>query len=278
LRFAAVLDFQLEEKTRAAIHKNCERLRDISAERIAVELTGLLCGKNMGKIFLEETRVLGVVVPEILPAEGFDQRNHHHCHDVLTHTIIAMENVPPLPRLRWAMLFHDLGKPEAFSLDEAGVGHFYGHSKISEGLARERLTALRIDKTTIDQVCKLIKYHDTPIVADERIVKRWLNRLSEPLFRDLLKIKRGDNLAQAYRDRLAELDKLEALLNKVIREQACFSLKDLAVKGDDLMALGIEKGPEIGRILNQLLEGVMDEAYENKKNVLIEKAKELQTC
>ncbi|MBU4439177.1 MAG: HD domain-containing protein [Firmicutes bacterium] len=280
LRFAATLGFKLESKTRAAIRQNCGQLREISTERIAVELTKLICGKNAKDIILEETAVLGVVIPELLAAKSFDQNNPHHCYDVLTHTTVALETLPPVPRLRWTMLFHDLGKPATYSEDDKGIGHFKGHSKLSEAMAQERLTALKMDKATIEQVCKLVKYHDTLIDADKKIIKRWLNRLSEPLFRDLLAIKRGDNLAQApqYHTRLDDLKKLEQLLDEVIAEKACFSLKDLAVNGNDLIGLGIENGPEIGRILNQLLEGVIDEVYENTKDDLIKKAKELQLC
>jgi len=280
LRFAAVLGFSLEGKTRTAIRQNCGQLRNISAERIAAELNKLICGKNVKAIILEETAVLGVVIPELLPAKNFDQMNPHHCYDVLTHTAVAMENTAPVPRLRWAMLFHDLGKPQTFTRDDAGVGHFKGHSKCSEAMARGRLTALRMTKNTIDQVCLLVKYHDTIIDEDKKSVKRWLNRLSEPLFRDLIAIKQGDNLAQApaYHGRLASLQRLEALLDQVIAEKACFSLKDLAVNGNDLIDLGIKNGEEIGRILTQLLAGVIDEVYENEKDVLIEKAKEMRIC
>lgn len=280
LRFAATLGFKLESKTRAAIRQNCGQLREISVERIAVELTKLICGKNAKAIILEETAVLGAVIPELLAAKNFDQKNPHHCYDVLTHTAVALETLPPVPRLRWTMLFHDLGKPGTYTQDEKGIGHFKGHSKLSEAMARERLTALKMDKTTIDQVCLLVKYHDTMIEVDKKIIKRWLNRLTEPLFRDLIAIKRGDNLAQApqYHTRLDDLKKLESLLDEVIAEKACFSLKDLAINGNDLLALGIENGPKIGRILNQLLEGVMDEIYENTKDDLIKKAKEMQRC
>lgn len=280
LRFAAVLGFALEAETGTAIRQNCGQLRNISAERIAAELNKLICGKNAKAIILEETAVLGVVIPELLPAKNFDQMNPHHCYDVLTHTAVALATLAPVPRLRWAMLFHDLGKPQTFTVDDAGVGHFKGHSKLSEAMARERLTALRISKNTIDQVCVLVKYHDTLIEPDKTSVKRWLNRLSEPLFRDLIAIKRGDNLAQApeYRGRLASLQRLEALLDQVIAEKACFSLKDLAVNGNDLIGLGIENGTEIGRILKQLLEGVIEETYQNKKDSLIEKAKEMHKC
>lgn len=280
LRFAAVFGFHLEQETKWAIRQNCGQLKDISAERIAGELTKLICGKNAKTVLLEETEVLGVVIPELLPTKNFDQKNPYHCYDVLTHTAVALENVPPIPRLRWAMLFHDLGKPETYTVDAQGVGHFKGHSQPSEIIAHDRLMALKIDKATISQVCKLVKYHATHIESTKTSVKRWLNRLSEPLFRDLLDIKRGDTLAKdpTCHYRLETLTEIERILDEIIAENACFSLRDLAINGKDLIGIGFENGPEIGKTLNDLLEGVIDDKYENSKDFLIAKAKEIQQC
>lgn len=280
LRFSSVLGFALEEETQKAINEACEQLKEISAERVAVELVKLLCGKNVKKVLLEETTVLGVVIPELLPAKDFDQKNPHHCYDILTHTAVALENLPPTPHLRWTMLFHDLGKPETYSRDALGIGHFNGHSRPSESLAKHRLNALKLDKESIAKICKLIKYHDTVVEPSKRSVKRWLNRLSEALFRDLLEIKRADVLAQSleYRFRLDGLAELENILSEVIAENECFSLKDLAINGNDLIAMGIADGPEIGQLLKHLLENVMDDEVENAKEVLIEKIKEIKQC
>lgn len=278
LRFAAVLGFELEAETQRAVREKCRQLQDISAERIAAEMIKLLCGKNVKAVLLEQTEVLGVVIPELLPAENFDQNNPHHCYDILAHTAIALEHLPPVAHLRWAMLFHDLGKPETYVQDPLGIGHFYGHSKQSEIIAGFRLNALKCDKETIAKVCRLIKYHDTIIEPTKKSVKRWLNRLSEPLFYDLLEIKRADVLAQSleYRFRLDGLAEIRQIMAEVIAEKECFSLKDLAINGHDLIALGIEDGHEIGRILRSLLDSVIDEELENSQDVLIERTKEIR--
>ena len=278
LRFAAVLGFELEAETQKAVTEQCGQLREISAERMAAEMSKLLCGKNVRKVLLEQTEILGVVIPELLPAENFDQNNPHHCYDILAHTAIALENLPPIPHLRWAMLFHDLGKPETYVQDALGIGHFYGHSKHSEIIAGYRLNALKCDKATISKVCRLIKYHDTIIEPTKKAVKRWLNRLSAPLFCDLIEIKRADVLAQSleYRFRLDGLEEIKNIMTEVIAENECFSLKDLAINGKDLIAMGIEDGHEIGRILRSLLDSVIDEEIENSKAVLIERTKEIK--
>ncbi|MGV8906937.1 MAG: CCA tRNA nucleotidyltransferase [Acetobacterium sp.] len=278
LRFASVLGFELEENTRMAIFEDRESLKDISAERIATEIAKLLCGENVKNVLIDAVEILGVMIPELLPMEGFNQNNHHHCYDVLAHTAVALENIQPIPHLRWAVLFHDIGKPETYHLDNLGIGHFYGHSKVSEKIARFRMNALRIDKNTISQVCTLVKYHDCQVELSKKSVKRWLNRLSEPLFLDLLALKKADTLAKAPGkiERLKNLEIIQRLLAEIIAGNECFSRKDLRVNGNDLIAMGIKDGQAIGRILELLLDMVIDEALENNREILLEKAKELQ--
>jgi len=278
LRFASVLGFEIEENTRVALFKSRESLKDISVERISTELTKLLCGKNVRNILIEAVEVLGVMIPELLPMEGFNQNNQHHCYDVLTHTAVALENIQPIAHLRWAVLFHDIGKPETYHLDNLGIGHFYGHSKASEKIARFRMNALKIDKNTISQVCTLVKYHACPLESSKKSVKRWLNRLSEPLFFDLLDLEKADTLAKAPGkiERLRNLEMIQGITAQIIAQNECFSRKDLGVNGNDLIAMGIKDGQEIGRILGLLLDMVIDEKLQNNREILLEKAKELQ--
>ena len=124
LRFASVLDFTLEGETARAARACAPLLAAVSAERVSGELGKLLCGKAAGRVLRDYPDVLGVVLPEILPMVGLDHRNPHHCYDVWTHTAVAVDHVPPELPLRLAMLFHDIGKPDTFSLGEDGQGHF----------------------------------------------------------------------------------------------------------------------------------------------------------
>ncbi|MBK5245300.1 MAG: HD domain-containing protein [Eubacteriaceae bacterium] len=278
LRFASVLGFYLEERTKKALFENRELLKAISVERIAIELTKLLCGKNVRDVLINGVAVIGVMIPELLPMEEFNQKNPHHCYDVLTHTAVALENILPIPHLRWAMLFHDAGKPGTYTEDSRNIGHFRGHSQLSEKIAVSRLQALKMDNKTISQVRTLVKYHTTPLEPSKKSIKRWLNRLSKPLFLDLLAVKHADILAKSPGNvkRLETLEAVQVLLQEIISENECFSLKDLAVNGSDLIELGINNGEEIGRILKMLLEGVIDEEFGNTREILLEKAKELK--
>lgn len=271
LRFSAVLGFEIEKNTAAAIREERELLKNISAERIHEEITKLICGKNAGAVLREYSDVIAVSIPEIVPMVGFEQHNEHHCHDVWEHTIAAVDNIPAEPVLRWAALFHDMGKPGTFSMDDDGVGHFYGHAPKSAEMADEIMTRLRFDNESRERVLTLVRHHDGPLEADAKFLKRKLGKLGEKGFFDLVSLCRADNMAQAkaYRYRQKHYDEVERIAREILAGDNCFTLKSLAVNGHDLMALGY-KGKAIGEELQTLLEAVMDEKVENEKTDLIE--------
>ncbi|KNZ41819.1 CCA tRNA nucleotidyltransferase [Acetobacterium bakii] len=280
LRFASDLGFEIEENTRQAIFDCRELLRLISVERITAELTRLLCGQNVKAVLLDAVSVIAVMIPELLPMVGFDQKTPYHCYDILTHTAVSIENIQPVAHLRWAMLFHDVGKPETYTNDDRNIGHFYGHSELSQKIAVSRMRALKMDRKTISQVSTLVKYHAVPLEPTKKCIKRWLKRLSQPLFQDLLAVKYADISAKTPGNtkRLEILEAVEVLLKEIVSENECFSRKGLAVNGHDLITMGIDDGKEIGRILDVLLEAVIDEKLENTRDILIKKVKEIKKC
>ncbi|MBQ8995593.1 MAG: HD domain-containing protein [Oscillospiraceae bacterium] len=270
LRFSSRYDSPIEEKTRKAMKECAPLLVDISAERIASELNGILCGKGIRRILTEYLDIFGVPIPELLPMEGFDQHNPHHIYDVLTHTAIAVESIPPEKDLRLAALFHDIGKPSCFSMTVDGIGHFYGHAKISEDLARNVLNRLKYDNLTKDSVLTLIKYHDLHMEESEKAVRKMLRKIGPELFRKLILLNRADNLAQNpdLWERQVYYDRLEEIADKVLAEEQCFSLKDLAINGSDLIRLGYSPGPLLGTILNDLLDRVVEGELVNDPDAL----------
>ena len=277
LRFASVLGFEIEPQTKQAVSDCRYLLKNISAERIYVELSKLLCGKNVKQIIMEYTDVLALIMPEIMPLKGFDQKNHHHIYDALEHTAVAVENCPPVPQLRLAALLHDFGKPATFTIDEKGVGHFYGHGEVSFELSKKILKRLKVSNEDYTLISRLVKYHDTLIEPNEKAVRRALNRHGEKFVKMLLALKRADNKGQNTKDfdRTEEYNKLAAVTDSVIAQRQCFSLKDLAVNGNDLTEAGIPPSPLTGKILNMLLEMVIDGQIANKKDILMSKAKEI---
>ena len=275
LRFASVLGFSIEEETAAAARRCASMLRSIAVERLRVEMTKLLCGRDAARVLLDYPDVIAVFLPEILPAVGFDQKNVHHIYDVWGHTAHAVSAATEDHIVRWTMLFHDLGKPNCFTVDEGGVGHFYGHGKESLVIAQAAMSRMRFSNEERDAVVKLVDWHDRVIPVTAKGIRRCLNALGTEGTRRLIAVKRADNLAQspAYRGRQQELDRAEEILEELLARDACFSLKQLAVKGGDMMALGL-RGPAIGDMLQRLLEKVLEESLPNEREPLLAWAKQ----
>ncbi len=274
LRFSSVLSFSIEEETEKAMFDCKDLLNNISKERVFAELTKMLCGNNIRTVISKYSEILAVVLPEIKDMKCFQQHNFHHIYDVLNHTAVVVESAPALPHLRFAALFHDCGKPDCFSLDKYGVGHFYSHASISAKKADEALLRLRCDNKTREKVVKLIKLHDAPIEENEVIIKKKLSKYGEDLFFDLIKLKRADTLGLApeFHQRKGHFDTLQSIAEKVLSEKPCFTLKNLAVNGNDLSKLGF-KGREIGKCLKLLLNAVIENTIDNEKDALLSAAK-----
>ena len=271
LRFSACLGFVLEEKTASAIREKKELLRDIAPERVWAELSRLLTGRWADEVLRTYPEVAGVFWPELLPMIGFDQWTRHHCYDVWEHTLHALAAVEPDVVLRCTMLLHDVGKPETFTLDARGHGHFKGHPARSAALAEDMLRRLRVDNATRETVVRLVEWHDRNIPRTDQGLRRALRDLGEADLRRLLAVKRADNQAQAHQDLLGEIDKAEAILDRLLAEGACVSLGQLAVRGGDLAALGL-RGPAIGRMLDLLLDRVVDGDVPNEREILLKTA------
>lgn len=281
VRFAAQLDFTIEEQTRLAIERQAELLNDISAERIQVELTKLLLSKHPERLRTAyELGVTAVVLPEFDRMMQTEQNNIHHMYSVGEHTLRVIEQVPAQKALRWAALLHDVAKPVTKTTDEKG-DHFYGHNEAGVELARQILTRLKFDNATIDRVKRLVYWHDYAMGAliKLRTFRRGLSKMGADLFEDYICLKRADILGQSTYMRQEKLDRLDVLRDyytQIIEENQCLSLKDLAVTGKDLITeLGMQPGKEIGTTLHTLLDRVLDDPSLNERNVLLDMARQL---
>ncbi|MDO5602765.1 MAG: HD domain-containing protein [Oscillospiraceae bacterium] len=272
LRFASQLDLQIEPATQAALLAKKERLFAVSAERTAAELLKLLTGPGAGRVLEQWPQVLGAALPEILPALDFCQHSRYHHLDVWRHTAAAVDAAVPAANVRLALLFHDLGKPAVFTRGEDGAGHFYGHAEKSAELAEQVLTRLRLPAKLQKETVLLVRLHDRPIEPSERAVRRALYRYKDVFFFSLLEVKWGDAAAHApvfAGARMRELIRLREQAERILAEKPCFTRKELAIDGDDLRRAGIEPGPEMGRILNLLLEKVADGSLKNERETLL---------
>ena len=272
LRFAARLDFSIEPETARAMENCRELLHNIAPERIFTELKGILTGPGAGRMLRTYPEIFFTVLPELRPCFGFRQHSPYHIHDVWTHITRAVEAAPAEPAMRLAMLFHDAGKPGTFSMDEGGIGHFYGHAKAGMAQADSILRRLRCDNATRELVLRLIEYHDMRPPQEKKSVRRLLIRFGEEDLRRLLACWRADCADRAEdvrREHHIYITGTEALLEEILREESCFSLKDLAVNGGDILALGAKKGPAVGRILKELFRLVTEEDIPNDREALL---------
>lgn len=274
LRLAAQLEFTIHPDTAAAIRSHAPDLAHVAWERIWAEFSRLLCSPGAQEVLLSFPEVVCQIIPEFAPCVGFDQKNFHHRYDVYTHSVMALANTPPLLPVRLAALLHDAGKPKTFSLDERGVGHFYGHPKHSVALADTALRRLRLPNDLREQVLTLIERHDLPVEPERKWVGRWLARLGEDTFSLLLHLKRGDRAACADPAPPSPdpFEVAESLALELLEEHACLSLKDLAVDGRDCLSAGL-RGKEIGQTLQRLLDAVSEGVIPNERSILLDRIK-----
>lgn len=276
IRFSAQLGFVLEDSTRSAIGKLCGNLKRVSAERIQAELVKLLtspCPEWLREAW--ETGITGVVLPEFDACMACGQNNPHHIYSVGEHTLHALEQTEADRILRLSVLFHDFGKPEVKTTDEAGIDHFKRHQEVSEELAGKILKRLKFDNETIRRVKKLVWCHDYHPALTQAGVRRAVNRIGEDLFPMYLKVQRADILAQnpaTQEPKLQVLQEVRRLYEKILEEKNCITLKQLAVDGRDLMEAGFPAGPLLGEILQYLLELVLEEPEKNQREELLREA------
>lgn len=277
VRFSAQLGYFIEENTRKAIRQLAADLMHISAERIQAELVKLVVSPNPE--YLRTAYELGitkVILPEFDVCMETKQNNPHHCYSVGEHTLVSMGAIAPDKVLRLAMLFHDIGKPETITVDEMGISHFHGHPAVSEKIAETVLKRLKFDNHTIDQVCRLVKYHDYYVELTQRSVRRAMMKVGEDIFPLLLQVKKADMEAQSSyqrKEKEEHLRTVEKLYGQIISQKQCVSLKTLAVSGRDLIGqMGMEPGKKIGEVLAYLLDYVVEDPTRNEKEILIKEA------
>lgn len=271
LRFAAKYGFEIDEKTFEAMEKLSPNLRAVSGERIAEELKGLICAPGASDIIRKAYRILGVIVPELITCHGFEQHSRYHDRDVFEHTLAVLDGIPfkednsggCIPcrdaELAAAAILHDLGKPECFVMNEDSIGHMKGHPEASMRIAVRVLGELKCSKEFTENVTGLVQLHDTFFKPDRYIVHRFMSEHPLSFLRKLAVLQRADILAHSEygQNRLERLDALEAIAAELVREGAAFSIKDLAVKGSDLIEEGVPEGPEVGTVLSEVFDAYM---------------------
>lgn len=271
LRFMACYGLVSDDETDKALHVSKELLKKISPERINAELSKILCGNTeyLPRVLREYHDIFSVIIPEINKCVGFEQHTHYHNRDVWEHTIAAVCGIEPKAYLRLTMLFHDLGKPFCYKFYD-GEGHFKGHASISADICKNTLEKLRYDSDTVKKAVLLVERHDMAMKDDPVLIKKHLMKFGSELYFDLLKVHIADDRAKApvAMERIPIYESAEKTAEKILEEKECFSLKNLAVNGNDMIKLGYS-GIEIGNRLNFLLNAVIEGKCPNIREKLL---------
>lgn len=279
VRFSAQLGYEIHKDTAEGCIKNADRIQQISGERVRVELEKTILSQNPSQIrILHDLGLMKFIMPELDICFSTEQHHPYHIYNVGDHTLKTLENIRSNSILRWAMLLHDVGKAVTKSTDTKGIDHFYGHNAVSEELSRSIMNRLRFDNKTKTNVCLLIKNHDRMISPGGKSLKRAISELGKENMELLFEVKRADKFGQNpdfLEKSLMDLEELISAYNKIINTEECFDMKNLAVDGNDLISIGIIDGKQIGKILKDLFDMVLEKPEMNTKEELIKISKEL---
>ena len=276
VRFAVRYGLTPEPATLDAMFRLTPLMENLARERVFEELNRLLPGLDSEQL-LRFAPVITEVIPELKASVGFQQHNPHHAYDVFTHISHVVENAPPEPALRWAALLHDVGKPATYTADETGCGHFYGHAKLGAQMAEDILRRLKAPNALREEVVQLIGLHMLEMTPDRKLLRRRISQYGMDFTRKLLVLMEADTSSKGVTKdlELARFAAIRSVLDEIEAENACLSLKGLAVGGRDLIRLGYTPGPAVGQCLEQLLSEVLEETLPNEPALLLHRASEL---
>jgi putative nucleotidyltransferase with HDIG domain len=277
-RIAAQLSFSIDTETRNAIPGALDILARVSAERVRDELLKTLQAPlpSTGLGLMKDTGILGVIVPELLEGVGVAQGSLH-CYDVFTHALFACDAAPAESSLlRMAALFHDVGKPRVKGVDPEGRPTFYEHERVSAAMAEQILLRLKLPNAVVKDVTHLIAHHMFNYQEEwsDAAVRRLISRVGEEKIQDIIALRRADQIgmcrenAHVFPVGLADFS---ARVSAVLESGRAFTVRQMAADGDDIMErLGLRPGPQVGIILGELLQAVLEDPSLNEKEKLLE--------
>lgn len=290
VRFAGQLGFEIEAGTLAAMRKCAATIGNVSAERIQVELTKLLVSDEPEKLIIaEETGLCRTVLPEFSEMLRTEQNNPHHCFNVGEHALHAVKNVQQIYKqsgkgigaaaeyksrvmLVYAALLHDVAKPAYRKTDENGNDHFHGHDMAGSEMAHRILKRLRFDNDTVHMVSKLIRFHERRYDGNRRTLRRMVSQAGAETMPYLFMLQEADVRAQSSHrreEKLARIEEGRRMFSEIRENDEPVSVRELAVTGTDIIELGVRPGPQVGEMLRELLQIVLDEPEKNSRELLL---------
>lgn len=272
IRFASVLDFEIEKDTFFAGKKYSKYVSQVSMERINNELVKILLSDtpSKGMKLLEEMELIPIILPELVPSIGFDQHNPHHDKDVFNHTLCVLDNTPANLKIRIAALFHDVGKPSCFSVDEKGIGHFYDHNKVGAKITESTLDRLKFSKEIIKDVSILVREHMTHHNKfSDKGLKRLIRRIGVENIYDLFSLQKSDRICSNLDASIDNIIETERRVKEILDKNEAYEIRQLDINGHDLIESGYEEGKIIGEIMEYLLDVVIENPTLNYREKLI---------
>lgn len=281
VRFAAVLDFKIASDTLLNLRKCGVMIKKLSGDFMHSELNKILMSQNPEKIqFLHEVGLMKYIMPELDICFSVEQKNKYHIYNVGDHIMAALANTPNDYILRWAALFHDIGKPRCQSTDQSGIIHFYGHHRESVRIANDIMHRMHFDGDNISDICMLIENHDVRIEANPISVKHMLARCGKDNFEKLLILQAADNKGKNPKylpEKLKKLQSVHQIYKTIIAENQPYKVSDLVITSRDLIKLGFRAGREIGDTLRILIDEVVLDPSLNNYAYLISRVKQIKS-
>ncbi len=289
-RFASQLQFDIEKDTFEAIRKAIPVVKLISVERFRDEFMKILYGSpkpSKGINLLYETGILEIFIPELIEARGVEQKLYH-ATNVWEHLLRSCDIAPD--NIKLAALFHDIGKPRKDTKD----GHFYGHDQTGSKMTEVIMKRLKFSNKEIKRVKSLVEnhmffypYETEDMSTEERreirekqwgdaAIRRFIARVGEENLEDLFSLRVADASANPKTSfKPGEIEALQKRISEVRKKDMALKISDLDITGDDLIEFGVKEGPEVGKILNELLEIVIEDPLMNDKEKLLEEVEKM---
>ncbi|PWU24156.1 hypothetical protein C5B42_00460 [Candidatus Cerribacteria bacterium 'Amazon FNV 2010 28 9'] len=276
IRFSVQLSCTLTAEVTTSILSHTDLLSHISQERISEEFMKMLSTEtpDVAIVLLDKLNVLQYIIPELLETKGVKQAGHH-IYDVWEHSVRALGAcTSPDPVVRLATLLHDIAKPQTAKQGPNGTVTFYNHEVVGARIAKAIAQRLRLSKKDCDRIFTLVRWH--MFVYDKEVtdayIRRFIRRVGVDQINDMMALRTGDRVGSGSKANSWRLDELRERIYNELHQP--LQLKDMAIDGNDVMKeLNIKPGPEIGKILNELFEDVLDHPEHNEREYLLQQLK-----
>lgn len=281
VRFAAELNFKIEENTLIAIKQNASLIHKIAKERVRDELFKIIASQNAyhGMEMFRETGLMQEVLPEFEKTFGVEQKSpgRHHIYDVGTHSMMALKNVPSDDVVtRFATLIHDIGKPSTYNKEESGVITFYNHEIVGATIAKNIAERLRFSRKDAGKLIRLVRWHMFSVNEHQTdtALRRFIRNVSPDYVQDIIALRVGDRIGGGATETSWRFEEFKKRLIEVQKQP--FTVRDLKIDGTDIMKeLNLKPGPDVGKILNDLFKEVTENNLPNERDALLTQLKYL---